>query len=137
MSGTIRTLRNWCRVPEVSEVRGAGMPFVGAAPYNDSRFEAPSGAAEFSPRRKPWVAIAHPHPHPLSRPAGEGRRRRGEGHLTQGLRPGLLYAAPGGALRNGRAEKDSLDEPLTRDTRVWHPIDIRPHFIRGFELAQA
>ncbi|SPE25985.1 hypothetical protein SBA2_270095 [Acidobacteriia bacterium SbA2] len=35
--------------------------------------------------------------------AGEGCRRRGEGRLTQGLRPGLLYAAPDGALENGCA----------------------------------
>jgi hypothetical protein len=48
---------------------------------------------------------AHSLPRPLSRPAGEGCRRRGEGHTTQGLRPRLLYAAPNGALKNGRARE--------------------------------
>ena len=43
---------------------------------------------------------SHPRPRPLSRRAGEGCRRRGEGPSTQGLRPGLLYAAPDGALKN-------------------------------------
>ncbi|MGD0123948.1 MAG: polysaccharide pyruvyl transferase family protein [Terriglobia bacterium] len=57
----------------------------------------------FSPRLPPWATRVHPHPRPLSRPAGEGCRRRGEGHSTQGLRPGLIYAAPDGAPKDERA----------------------------------
>ena len=50
---------------------------------------------------------------PLSRQAGEGCRRRGEGYLTQGSRLGLLYAAPDGTPKTGAHAKDFLDAPLT------------------------
>ena len=51
------------------------MPFVERAPYHDSDFEAPSGAAEFSPRREPWAASPPPSPSPLPWSAREGEQK--------------------------------------------------------------
>ena len=50
------------------------MPFFEGTLYCDSNFQAPSGAAEFSPRREPWDLSAAPFPRPLPRRAGEGEK---------------------------------------------------------------
>jgi hypothetical protein len=57
------------------------------------RPNALSGAG--SPGRQPWVEAPSLSPYPSPARAGEGCRRRGEGHPSQGLRPGLRYFAPG------------------------------------------
>ncbi len=43
-------------------------------------------------------------PNPTPARAGEGCRRRGEDRITQGLRPGLLYFAPNGAVLASRTK---------------------------------
>ena len=50
-----------------------------------------------SPRREPWERQTTLSPVPSPACAGEGRRRRGEGHSTQGSLPGLRIFAPNGA----------------------------------------
>ena len=72
------------------------MPFVEVTAYCNTDFEAPSGAAEFSPRREPWVTSAAPFPSPLPR-AGEGEQKGVGDRFSQGSRPGLNSAAPDGA----------------------------------------
>jgi hypothetical protein len=64
-----------------------------------SRRQPAERAQAFSPRREPWVEECSLTSVPSPARAGEGCRRRGEGHPTQGLRPGLLYVAPDGALK--------------------------------------
>ena len=54
------------------------------APYRDSDPEAPSGAAEFGPRRKPWVLCGPLSPCPSPRLAGE-REQKGWGPFFPGL----------------------------------------------------
>ena len=55
------------------------------------------------PRRQPWGLSPPPSPRPLPRRAGEGEQKGVGGHLPQGLRPGLLYAAPAGAAKSRSA----------------------------------
>ena len=73
------------------------MPFVEGAPYRDSDSEAPLGAAEFGPRREPWVPSEAPLPLPPPPPGGGGGRKGGGGRSPQGFRPGPQSSAPIGA----------------------------------------
>jgi len=72
------------------------MPFVEAASYHDLRFAAPSGAAEFSPRREPWVCSVVP-PTPSSAGRGEGYTR-GWGTSFPGLSPWVIIFRPSRGL---------------------------------------
>jgi len=69
------------------------MPFAEGALYRDNDFEAPSGAAEFSPRREPWVLSSPLSPSPLPRGAGEGEQKGEAAVLPRALALGY-YLPP-------------------------------------------
>ena len=71
---------------------------------------------EFSPRREPWVGKPSLNPVPSPARAGEGRRKRGVGRLSQGLRPGLQSSAPDGAGERIPRLADLIDELALHDT---------------------
>ena len=60
-------------------------------------WERPGGAAEFGPRREPWVPSEAPLPLPPPPPGGGGGRKGGRGRSPQGFRPGPQSSAPIGA----------------------------------------
>jgi len=90
------------------------------SPSADGRQRVAHGASRGS--REP-----HPHPHPRPR-----CRRRGEGHSTQGSRPGLLYAAPDGASKSAR-DKNFLNGLPAQDRSVSR-LKTREGSVRSFSF---
>jgi hypothetical protein len=90
---------------------------------------APQGAAERSPRRKPWDHEFALSPCPLPRSGGGGGSKGAGVLLSQGSRPGLLSYAPSGLMSRRYRESSRRLAPLVDGSHVH-----RPEIDRGYQL---
>ena len=80
--------------------RGQDVTMHGAA-MKGAGPKSSGGAAEFSPRREPWVRCAFPVFQPSPGGRGGTAKRWVRVHCSQGSRPGLKSCAPRGAIEPG------------------------------------